>query len=111
MSYSNMYPRGSWALKHLNWAFILYSWLALLPVYVILLTGSHLGNDIVLFIGIMGCFLAVVSSWYLAVWNLKHKGRSLWNLLYLLLGGIGSIIFLCVQNRDQLALEDADNRR
>jgi len=44
--------------------------------------------------------------WYLLVWNLKHKGRSLRNLLYLLIPfGIGPIVFLFVSNQEQLARE------
>jgi hypothetical protein len=40
------------------------------------------------------------------VWNLKHKGRSLFNLFYLLIPfGIGGIIFLCIGNKEQLAEE------
>lgn len=40
---------------------------------------------------------------YLLVWNVRHKGRRLWNLLYLLIPSIGFIVFLCVNNRDQLS--------
>ena len=40
MTYSNMWPKGDWARRHLNWALILYSGLALLLVYVILIVGG-----------------------------------------------------------------------
>jgi len=56
---------------------------------------------------LMSCTL-VGWQWYLSVWNLKHKGRSLWNLLYLLIPYIGGIIFLCISNKDQLAKENAE---
>jgi len=102
ITYSNMWPRGDWARRHLNWALILYSCLALLPFYVVVVVGGLLGSDAVIGVGAVFAFLAVFWGWYLLVWNLRHKGRSLWNLLYLLIPWVGGIVFLCVSNRDQL---------
>jgi len=45
----------------------------------------------------------LICQWYLLVWNLKHKGRSAYNLFYLFVPCIGAIIFLCIRNQEQLA--------
>ena len=107
MTYSNMWPRGNWARRHLNWALVLYSWLALMPYFVVLMIGGSLGSDAIMGIGVAFALPAMFWGWYLMVWNLKHKGRSLWNILYLLIPWVGGIVFLCVGNRDQLADEIA----
>ena len=102
MTCSNMWPRGDWARRHLNWALILYSWLALMPYLVVLMIGASLGSDAIMGIGVALALPAVIWGWYLMVWNLRHKGRSLWNMLYALIPWVGGIVFLCVRNRDQL---------
>ncbi len=45
------------------------------------------------------------------IWVIKQKGRSLLNLLWLLLGPIGIIVILCLKSRtsDRLAQEEAEN--
>ena len=108
MTYSNLWPNGGWSRRHLNWGLILYGWLVIIPGYLVMFVAVGTENasltvfSVVLFSG------AVVWGWYLLVWNLKHKGRSLWNLLYLLIPWIGGIVFLCVSNREQLAKEKSE---
>lgn len=63
MTYSNMWPKGDWARRHLNWALILYSGLALLPVYVILIVG-----------GIV--FLSISNKDQMAKENLEREERE-----------------------------------
>ncbi len=43
------------------------------------------------------------------IWVIKQKGRSLLNLLWLLLGPIGIIVILCLENRtgNRVAQEEA----
>ena len=110
MAYSNMWPRNEWALKHLNWALVLYPLLAYIPffiVMVVLVSAAPDNSGSITIIVLLSCAL-VGWGWYLSVWNLKHKGRSLWNLLYLFIPWIGGIVFLCVGNKDQLAKEKAE---
>lgn len=110
MTYSNMWPRNEWALKHLNWAWVLYPLLAYIPFFIImvvLVSAAPDNSGSTAIIVLLSCAL-VGWGWYLSVWNLKHKGRSLWNLLYLLIPWIGGIVFLCISNKAQLAKENAE---
>lgn len=110
MTYSNMWPRNEWALKHLNWAWVLYPLLAYIPFFIIMVILFSVAPDDTgsIAIVVLMSFALVSWQWYLSVWSLKHKGRSLWNLLYLLIPYIGGIIFLCISNKDQLAKETAE---
>ena len=108
MIYSNLWPNGDWARRHLNWALILYSWLALIPGYSVLFAGALSDAPALTDISLILFVPTILWAWYLSVWNLKHKGRSMWNLLYLLIPWIGGIVFLCVSNRDDLAKEKAE---
>lgn len=110
MTYSNLWPNNGWSRRHLNWSLILYSWPALIPAYLVLFAVEESENGALLAFSIILIILAVLWGWYLAVWNLKHKGRSLWNLLYLLIPYVGGIVFLCVNNKDQLAKENAEKK-
>lgn len=103
MTYSNMWPRGNWVRRHLNWTLLLCTWLALMPYLVVLMIGASRGGDAIMGVGVALAFLAVFWGWYLMVWNLRHKGRSLWNLLYVLIPWVGGVVFLCVRSRGQLA--------
>ena len=105
MTYSNMWPRGNWASTHLNWTLVLFSWLSILPLYLIVFLSD---NE---YLTLPFLFLSIVLQWYLSVWNLKHKGRSLKNLLYLLIPWVGFIFFLCVSNQAQLAVETDRTRK
>ena len=107
MTYSNMWPRGSWVRRHLNWTLVLF-YFAIFPIFFFMFilieaTGSE-DWFCIMFLDLPW----IVGVWYLVVWNLKHKGRSLWNLLYLFIPWVGWIVFLCVSNRDQLATERAE---
>ena len=106
MTYSNMWPRGGWFLRHLNWTLILGVYLVCVLFYVFV---AAVGVDEVA-TSVFGVFGILFIIWfcYLVVWNLKHKGRSLWNLLYLLIPQFGFIVFLCVNNRDQLDAKRAE---
>jgi len=96
MTHSNIWPTNEWALKHLNWAWILYPVLLYIPLLIIAIIFQP--NDTLLII--LAC-LYIGFHIYLSVWNLKHKGRRLWNLLYLIMP-FGEIIFLCISNKEQL---------
>lgn len=110
--YSNLWPNGEWFRKHLNWTVVLW-WLAVLLMYWILVifvaASEELADDVALgfwsAIYLVFAFAGAVSLWYLLVWNLRHKGRSLFNLFYLLIPWIGGIVFLYIKDREQLAEE------
>jgi len=72
-----------------------------------MMIGAYLGSNATMDVGVVLAIPAVFWGWYLMVWNLKHKGRSSWNMLYVLIPWAGGIVFLCVSNRDQLADEIA----
>jgi len=110
MTYSNMWPRNEWALRLFNWAWVLYPLLAYIPFFMIMVILLSVAPDDTgsIAIVVLMSFALVGWQWYLSVWNLKHKGRSLWNLLYLLIPYIGGIIFLFISNKDQLAKENAE---
>lgn len=110
MTYSNMWPRGEWTQRHLNWAMILYSLLAFVPYCVVLVAGVVAEVDAIVYGALVPAFGAVIWCCYLMVWNLRHKGRSLWNLLYILIPYVGEIVFLCVGNRGQLAKRQEGQR-
>ena len=107
MAYSGMWPRNNWALRHLNWAYLLYP-IPLYILWVVVVTATQHLWEVNVAWGILLLLTGLgitVWGWYLAVWNLKHKGQGLWNLLWLLIPYIGSVIFLCLGNRN---LEDND---
>lgn len=107
MTYSNMWPRGEWVRRHLNWTLILYALLIypiLIPIFILVETTGSEDWFYLMFLELPW----IVGVWYLMVWNLKHKGRSLWNLLYLLIPWVGGIVFLCISNKDQMAKENLE---
>ena len=110
MTYSNMWPRGEWVRRHLNWTLLLYTWLTLLPASVVMGIGVATNSEGMLWIYMLLVWCAIIWGWYLMVWNLRHKGRRLWNLLYLLIPWVGGIVFLCISNRDQLAVDKAKGK-
>ena len=98
----------NWFKRHLNWTLflslmsapivhiiIIMIWLALEDSGII---GNHIGYDnlaIYPTIPFHLFFLLLVPIWFL-----RQKGRSLWNLLYLLLGlVIGYVVIFCLENR------------
>ncbi len=98
----------SWFRKHLNWT-LFFSLLSAPIMHVIIIIvwlmledysiiGKHIGYDnlaIYPTIPFHLFFLLIVPAWFLV-----QKGRSLWNLLYLLLGlAIGYIVILCIENK------------
>jgi len=105
ITYSNMWPRYPSFLKSLNWTLVWYQILGMVTILLLLLPYLDSPNFPPL-LGIVEV-LFYIGFFYLLVWNLKHKGRSLWNILWLLLNifGIGGIIFLCVKNQTQLRKE------
>ena len=106
MGTTNMRPRNDWMLKHLNWTLVLF-FLLIYPVFIItFILVETTGNEDWFYLMFLD-LPWIAGIWYLLVWNLKHKGRSLWNLLYLLLP-FGAIVFLCVRNQEQLAKEKAE---
>ena len=101
MAHSNMWPRGDWFTRHLNRTVVLYYLLGVcLGAMFLAFADEEMGYILFEALGVvwLGGLL------YLLVWSLKHKGRSLCNLLYLLIpGGIGFIVLLFVSNQEQLA--------
>ena len=100
MTHSNLWPNNNWSKKHLNWSLILYSWIVSIPAYAFIFVEDDLGY-------ILGMVIVVILSYYLVIWNLKHKGRSAWNIFWQLVPYLGSIIILCIKNQEQLAEEKA----
>ena len=95
VTFSNLPPRDKWSRKHLNWSLVLYGWLVYIPMCIAMIVGIES-----LAIGFM--VMAFGLGWYLLAWNLEHKGRSLWNLLYTFIPYVGVIIFLFIRNQHQL---------
>lgn len=88
----------NWLKNHLNWALVL----GLALVFLLALLFMPLW----LFIGETGetiFYGYVLISPFLALaiigWHLRQKGRSLFNLFWLLLTTIGIIIILCLENK------------
>ena len=105
--HSNLPPKGKWFIKHLNWTVVLWGWLLAYPIIGIsaVLEPSTVSTEDTAFnILVIVCVLYILGEWYLMIWNLRHKDRSVFNLLYLFLP-FGSIIFLCINNREQLEYE------
>lgn len=110
--YSNLPPKGEWFVKHLNWTVILYWFLAALIFWVLIFVLSVVivNEDAVFALWSILGIVYLSGLIYLLVWNVKHKGRSAFNLFYILIPfGIGWIVFLCINNRDQLAKEKAED--
>ena len=98
----------NWFKRHLNWTYIL-AILCLAGVnlvLVLIMVGAHNYElDWILYIWTPILLLGLVG---IPIWVIKQKGRSLWNLLWFLLG-IGPIVVLCLENRagNRLAQEKA----
>lgn len=99
--YSNLPPKSEWYIKHLNWVVVLYWWLTI-PLYIVtIIVGSMFGDSVSFNLWLASWIIWLAGMFYMLIWNLKHKGRSAFNIFYLLLP-FGSIIFLCISNREQL---------
>lgn len=92
--YSNLHPKNTWFLQHLNWSAILFYLFIALPIMILSSIGD--GNQ-----SIILYYLSLALTLYILLWNIKHKGRSAYNLLYLLLP-VGWLVILCIRNRSQL---------
>jgi hypothetical protein len=98
---SNLWPTG-WFADHLNWTVVLFPAVFLSVCFV---SGFIIGliapdtTDSVLepWINVL-TVLYFIGFIYLLVWNIIHKGRSLWHLLWLLTGW-GTIVILCLANK------------
>lgn len=91
----------NWFARHCNWVLIL-EWLGV-PTIIVFIAGIihsyypfDFSNGILVFSFIMITLILFLAT---ASWMLKVKNRSLWNLFYLLLGVIGFIILLCLENK------------
>ena len=100
-TYSKMWPRYKWLLRHLDWTLVLYllSWL---PIsLMITMLSNVVGGEGASIIYLFTFYLWLVGLYYLMIWNLKHKGRSKWNLSYIFVPFIGFLIFLCISDKKQ----------
>jgi predicted membrane channel-forming protein YqfA (hemolysin III family) len=84
----------SWFLRHLNWALAMVLVVPVLPVVIVYNT---LHSDMFLGIYVITWALAIVVT---CGWVIKQKGRSLFNMLYLLLTIWGIIYILGLKNRE-----------
>lgn len=105
-----MWPNNKWILKHLNWSYVLvlygfsFLWSVIVGTFLEILQPQYsdaLPYEVALLLPVAAV------QWYGAVWNIKHKGRSAWNILCLLIPAVGLIVFLCVRSQDQLEAEKA----
>ena len=113
----------SWFSRHLNWTMTL-AWVvgailvyaSILALIAILSTWSMavtayslfgwISNDVIAqslywFAGLITVafgFVVVVMSWWITIWAIKNKGRSQWNLAWLL-APFGFIALLAMKNR------------
>jgi len=89
----------SWFKRHLNWTYILAILCALiinLALVLIMASAENYELDWLLFVDYPILLLAFIG---VAAWVIKQKGRSLFNLFWLLLSWIGIIVILCLENR------------
>ena len=85
----------SWFRRHLNWT--LFLGCGVLPnvlLFLFYVSEGYLGVFFVLIV-------AVISLWT-EVWYLRRKGRSLWNVCWNLLNGLGLIVLLCLANEGRV---------
>jgi hypothetical protein len=109
----------SWFRRHLNWTWVLAQIAVgvitffLMTVFVtsLFVSSPTLPSDESLFasvsvIQIIALVLQIASVFGVGAWVLKRKGRSLsWLLIFLV--PFGWIIFLCLENRSELAVMSA----
>ena len=81
----------NWFKRHLNWTILIVFVIGLILPFSIGFAGMEI-LSIILFI-----FQAVILI-IACAWVLKQKGRSLWNLLWLLVGWLGIFLFLGMDN-------------
>jgi hypothetical protein len=109
-TYSNWWPNGDSA-RHVNCFDFLYSFLAPIAFVIIdsvlsnALETPDTSNILVAVIRIILLIVLGAGIIYFPLWNLKHKGRSLWNIFWLF-APFGRIIFWCIKNRDQQIKEN-----
>lgn len=103
----NVIYKANWFHRHLNWTFIF----ALAIFYgltfgggfligtILILNDPHITDETLNNVGILvSIVIAILFLFPISRWILDQKGRSLWNLLLLIIP-IGLIIFLCIGNR------------
>ena len=98
----------SWFSRHLNWSFVLgllvanivagiVGFLTFFLLFLLFPYGSWETLEVP--VRVVVTLLCLVWTFLVGSWVLKHKGRSQWNLLWLLLPWIGLIVFLFLENR------------
>jgi hypothetical protein len=96
-----------WFKKHLNWTYVFAILIAhiIYAVLIFVVLRILLSLDMYeLFYGsiyIAGA-LMMAAVWGVGAWVISQKKRSLFNLLWLLLGIIGIIIILCLHSQNDL---------
>lgn len=87
-----------WFKEHLNWTLILGC--VVMPNVLINIPLILLGQDALGTVGYLvwiGC--VVVAAILVELWYLRQKGRSLWHCFWNMLGIVGLIILLNLENR------------
>ena len=83
-----------WAERHLNWSLALSSLLATVLIFVSL---PLVEANTLFFCLLFG--ISIVFIFWIEVWYLRQKKRSLWNLLWNLIGSpLNLIILLSLKN-------------
>ena len=98
----------SWFKQHLNWSLIIIWFVPALLLIPLLNTVSDTNSFLNIYMTVYGLAILVVSGWVL-----KQKGRSLFNLFWLVLSWIGIIIILCLENRagNRVVQEETENTK
>jgi hypothetical protein len=96
-----------WGRKHLNWTLFILSMLfyadSLIATAVV---GTVVGTSLqeyATIIGVIQYCVVLAMIIIAAVWHLRQKGRSLWNLAYLLLAWISLAIMFFMENKNPYA--------
>lgn len=91
----------TWFKNHPNWTAILMMFVTTNLIFLPL--SIAMGNTDQFFnvaVPLYGLVLLLINGWLL-----KQKGRSLFNLFYLLLSWIGFVIVLCLENKKARTIE------
>lgn len=89
--------KGNWLSRHLNWTFFLYALLLPISIYAFV---DFLGALQILPVLILLWIVSLYWQIMVAVWYLRNKNRSLWNLLWFLASYIGFIVLLFLRNKN-----------
>lgn len=109
----NLIHKANWFQRHLNWTFIFASAIfygltfggGLLVGFILVLRDPYVTEETVNNVGILvNIVIAILFLLPISGWILDQKGRSLWNLIFLIIP-FGVIIFLCLGNRRMGNLE------